>query len=177
MEHTDDVLLGAALQAAAASLGPGAAPQAVLARTWEFFRGVTRPTVNLAATVTISRNGKISAFYQLDSPEEPLMTAMTVDQTADIVINETDDHGNPTADTLTWTGSDGGTLLTLTVSADTKSCHVVPVGGEGTGITVTATDPAGELDPVTGLPPSFTASFDLGPGQTSALQGTVTVNG
>jgi hypothetical protein len=166
----EDVLLGAALEAAAVNCGPGAAVQTVLARAWEFFGAITHPTVNLAATLTISRNGKVSAFYQFDSPPEvPLMTAMTMDDTADIVIAETDDHGDPTSDALTWTGSDGGTVLTLTPSADTLSCHIVPVA-EGTGVTVTAADPASP----TAAP--FVASFDIGPGPTSSLSGTVTVN-
>jgi hypothetical protein len=166
----DALLLGASLEAAAVNCGPGAPPQTVIGRTWEFFRAITRPTVNLAATVTISRNGKVSAFYQFNSPpEEPLMTAMTMDDTADIVIAETDDHGDPTSDALTWTGSDGGTVLTLTPSADTLSCHVVPVA-EGTGVTVTAADPtAPAAQP-------FVASFDVGPGPTSSITGTVTVN-
>jgi len=170
MGHVSRRLLAAAVQAAAAQCGPGASSDAVMASTWDLYRRLSRPTAWMGADVTISRGTTVRAFYQFtDAEGEHLMTAMTMDDTADIVISTTDDHGDPTADQLSWVASDGGANLTLTVSDDTQSAHVAPVA-EGTGITVTVTDPSAPGAP------AFVASFDIGPGPTSQLVGTVTVN-
>jgi hypothetical protein len=173
-EFEDTVLLGAALQAAAINCGVGARPQDVIEATWALYEPIAHPTVNLAVTMTVSREqkdgpAKVWQTYQFESaPEETVMTQMTVDDTADIAVSETDDRGNPTSDALSWSGSDGGSVLTLTPSDDTKSCHVVPAA-EGSA-DVTCSDPAApQLAP-------YVVHFDVGAGPTAAIDGTVTVN-
>ena len=96
------------------------------------------------------------------------MTAITVDDTATIAVAAEDDHGDPTADQLTWSASDGGSVATLTVDPSTASATLAPVA-EG-HVDVTVSDPAApDLQ-------AFVASFDVGAGPTSQLVGTVTVN-
>ena len=82
--------------------------------------------------------------FQLGDNQKALLTA-----------GGTDAAGNPaTAPTggLTWSGSDGGTVLTLTPSADTLTCEAIAVGPLGTSA-VTVTDgtlssPAFDIDVV-----------------------------
>lgn len=96
------------------------------------------------------------------------MTAITIDDTASVSVNPEDDHGDATADQLSWSASDNGAVVTLTVDPSTKSATVVPVAEGHVDVTVN--------DPSAPNLAAFVASFDVGPGPTSQLVGTVTVN-
>ena len=96
-----------------------------------------------------------------------MATAITMDDTLTVAAQTEDDHGDPTPDQLTWSGSDGGAVLTLVVSADTLSVVATPVAEGAATITATDTSAAG-----------ITGSVDVtvGPGATSQIVLTPTVN-
>ena len=128
---------------------------------------LSRVTTQFRVSVEVSRAGKTIATHYPPA-EEQFMTAITVDDTATIGVAPEDDHGDATADQLTWSASDGGAVATLTVDPSTQSATLAPVA-EG-HVDVTVSDPsAPNLAP-------FVASFDVGAGPTSQLVGTVTVN-
>jgi hypothetical protein len=117
-------------------------------------------------TVT-DAHGKIKFEVSLKTGGNTMTTtAMTMDDTADITAGSADDHGDPTSDTLSFTGSDNGSVLTLAPGG--TGCHIVPVA-EGSA-TVTQTDPASP-----GLAP-LTYDITVGPGPTSQMTGTIAVN-
>lgn len=158
-----------ALDFAIRALGTGQPSREYLAYAETFFAwAVSREAVQLLVTVRIfNEQGKQTAVYT--SRGGNFMTALTMDDTATIEIKPEDDHGDVTADQITWTFSDNGTVFSTSTSADTHTVTLTPVA-EGTGVTVTATDPSSpDLA-------AFTATFDVGPGPTSQLVGAVTVN-
>ena len=117
------------------------------------------------ATVT-DQHGRTR--YQVSSSNGGTMaTAITMDDTLTVAAQTEDDHGDPTPDTLTWAGSDGGAVLSLAVSADTLSVVATPVAEGSSTITVTDTSAAG----ITG-----TLDVTAGPGATSQIVLTPTVN-
>jgi hypothetical protein len=145
----------------------------------QWYAWLVRPeAVSLGATVTITdAHGTVILTAH---PGGTMSTAMTVDQTATIVVLPEDDHGDATPDQLAWAQDDGGTpgaapvagtIASVTISADTHTATVVPVnpGGEGT-VTVTASDPSSPA-----LTPA-SVQLVVGPGETSQLVTTVTVS-
>jgi hypothetical protein len=124
-------------------------------------------TTTFRLAVDVSRAGSVIATHY-PPYEEQFMTAITIDDTASVSVLPEDDHADPTADLLTWSASDGGAVVTLNVDATTHAATLVPVA-EG-HVDVTVSDPSAPA-----LAP-FVASFDVGPGATSQLAGTVVVN-
>lgn len=162
MEHARDFLLGSCLQAAA-DRGPNAGrwPDGLLQDTWALYNRLTHPAVKLSGSATVSRNGHVRQSWQFDSlPKELPMPDFTMDDTYTITCNPEDDHGDATPDQITYTGDDGGAVVTLAPSADTHSCVATPVA-EGTS-NVTVADPSSSLAPVT-------VTLNVGPGPTSQL--------
>lgn len=157
-----------ALESATAALGEGQPPTQYLGYANIFYAWIAEPaTVKLRTTVQVFRKNKLTASYETEGGT--FMTALTIDDTVTISIKPEDDHGDETADTITWEFSDNGSVFTQAVAADTHSVTLTPIA-EGTGVTVTATDPSSPNLA------AFTASFDVGPGATSQLVGNVTVN-
>lgn len=94
----------------------------------------------------------------------------TVDnENVTIVINTEDDKNNPTADQITWAADDNGSLLTPSVSDDTKTYVGTIAGVEGV-VNVTASDPTAPNVA------SFVATITIGAGATSQLTAQVSVN-
>jgi hypothetical protein len=163
------------LRATAASLANetlavlGTADQAT-ATTWRdywFAYLVAPPTTNLSLSITVVNNhGRVEA-QAASSNGGTMATAMTMDDTLTVAAQPEDDHGDVTGDQLAWTATDGGTVLTLVVSADTQSVTATPVA-EGSS-TITVSDPTA---------PGVTGSVDVtvGPGPTSQIVVTPTVN-
>jgi hypothetical protein len=158
----------AALEAAITALGTTQPIDQYLLYADAFFAWIVRPeTVAFQVVVRIYTKGKLSATYETGGGT--FMTAMTMDDTATVAITPEDDHGDVTADAITWTFSDNGTVFSTAIAADTHSVTLTPIA-EGSAVSVTATDPTS---------PSlaaFSATFDVGPGATSQLVGAVTVN-
>jgi hypothetical protein len=147
----------------------GQEPGEQQARTWmDFFYGwiVAPETTSLHASLAIE-DAKGHITTSLTSTDGGTMsTAMTMDDTATVVISTEDDHGDPTSDTLTTTTSDNGTVMTWAQSGNTFTGTPV---AEGESI-LTVSDPsAPSVAP-------FVADLTVGPGATSQIQGTVTVN-
>lgn len=124
-------------------------------------------TSTFKIAVDVSRNGQTIATHYPPF-EEQFMTAITIDDTASISVMPEDDHGDATADQLSWSASDGGAVATLTVDPSTQSATLVPVAEGHVDVSVS--------DPSAPSLAAFVASFDVGPGPTSQIVGTVTVN-
>ena len=124
------------------------------------------PTARMVVTLTIPGTG-----ITLTSTDGGTMsTPATVDNTEVVIVIATeDDKNNPTADQLTWSSDDNGTLLAPSISADTKTWTGTIQGVEGT-VNVTASDPSAPNVA------SFVAQIVIGAGATSQLAGTVTVS-
>ncbi len=125
-------------------------------------------TARLAVNLMVTAANGTQPVRISNSNGGRMSTAMTVDDAnVMITVQPEDDHGDATADMLTWTADDNGSLLTATLSADTHTWTGVPVA-EGT-VTITVSDPsAPNLAP-------FTAEIVIGPGATSQLVGSVVV--
>ena len=164
-----DELRVAALSAAVSEVDRNSPTDVIKDRFITFLRLLTIPAGVLACQVKVL-DGKGNTLISAATQGGRIMTAMTVDQTATISVLPEDDHGDVTADMLTWVADDGGTIGALTVAADSHSATFVPnnPGGEGT-VNITVSDPnAPQLAP-------FTAQLVIGPGATASLVGSVSV--
>ena len=161
----------AALHEAVKFTEKGASTDQVVATANTFYNWYLAPvTTKLLVTLTVfDKNGKQIAKYKFHNEKEKFMTQLTDNDTASIAIATEDDHNFPTSDQLTWSQSDNGTIVSLVVSADTRSAVVTPVA-PGTGAVVTVSDTnSPNLTP-------FTAEFDVTTSATSQIVGTVTIN-
>lgn len=157
-----------ALRSAIAALGEGQPISKYLEYADSFFAWTVAPeAVQFKIIISIYTKGRQTATYETGGGT--FMTALTMDDTVTITITPEDDHGDVTADAIDWSFSDSGSVFSTSISADTHTVTLTPVA-EGTGVNVTATDPTSPNLA------AFTASFDVGPGATSQLAGTVTVN-
>jgi hypothetical protein len=139
------------------------------AAAWQDFwlSRITAPqTTALSMTATV-KDAHGHTKYQATTTGGTMATAITMDDTLTVAAQTEDDHGDPTPDQLTWSGSDGGAVLSLAVSADTLSVVATPVAEGSATITATDTSAAG-----------ITGSVDVtvGPGATSQIVLTPTVN-
>jgi len=136
---------------------------------WQDFwlgRILAPQTTSITVTVTVTdQHGRV--ITQFTSPGGTMATAITMDDTLTVAAMPEDDHGDVTADQLSWSGSDAGAVLTLAVSTDTRSVTATPVA-EGSS-TITVSDPS--ASGVTG-----TLDVTVGPGATSQIVLTPTVN-
>jgi hypothetical protein len=183
-----DQLRVEALHAAVSRLDAG--DQGVLQSADAYFAWLVRhETAKLAISVQVTRpDGTVAFVGQITQSagegNTPLMTAMQDADTATIVLNPEDSMGQPTGDTLSITQDDGGTPttggaaatpgsvanVTYATDANGKATDVTlsPVA-EGT-VTITVSDPsAPDVAP-------FVNTFNVAPGQTASIVGTVTVN-
>jgi hypothetical protein len=147
----------------------GLLPTMANAAAWQDFwlaRILAPQATSITATVTVTdQHGHVTTQFTSQGGTMADV-AMTMDDTATLTAEPEDDHGDPTSDTLTFTGSDGGTVLTLLAAGDV--CTATPVA-EGTA-TVTVADPSAP----NAAP--WVVNFTVGPGATASVQGTVTVN-
>jgi len=152
------------------AIGATAPPTMNQAADWQAFwlSQILAPEATVlkwAVTVT-DQHGRVKS--QVSSNDGGTMaTAITMDDTLTVVAQTEDDHGDPTPDQLSWTGSDGGAVLTLEVSADTLSVVATPVAEGSSTVTVTDLSATG----ITG-----TLDVTVGPGATSQIVLTPTVN-
>lgn len=146
----------------------GVMPTMANAAAWQDFwlaRIISPATVSIAFSLTVTdQRGRVK--YQFTSPGGAMSVSFTMDDTCTLSAQPEDDHGDPTGDSLSFAGSDGGTVLTLAPSGNT--CLLTPVA-EGTS-TVTVSDPS--------APGVAAATIDVtvGPGATASIVVTSTVN-
>jgi hypothetical protein len=91
---------------------------------------------------------------------------MTDDQEVTYTCAPEDDKGFPVSDTLTWTESSGGTVVTVTPSADTLSALFVSVA-PGTS-TISVTDGTLSATDIITVTAGGVASLVLTPGTPAA---------
>lgn len=158
-----------AVQSAAEFRDPGLSPQQD-ARGWADFWFAwlaARPTTTLHSNLVVKdTTGHTRTQIITDGGDMSQPVQMTMDDTADYAGSTTDDHNDPTSDTLSITADDNGAVLALTVTGN--AFHAVPVA-EGTS-NITVSDPAAPQV----APQVFNVT--VGPGPTSQIQGTITVN-
>jgi hypothetical protein len=151
------------------AIAGGLMPTYANAAGWQDFwlaRILAPQATSITATVTVTdQHGRV--ITQFTSQGGTMATAITMDDTLTVAAMPEDDHGDVTADQLSWSGSDAGAVLTLAVSADTQSVTATPVA-EGSS-TITVSDPS--ASGVTG-----TLDVTVGPGATSQIVLTPTVN-
>ena len=84
-----------------------------------------------------------------------------------------DSKGQPVADTLTWSSDDNGAVVTLTPSADTRSCVFAAVAPGTANISVTVTNASGtpllEADGTTPFTVPAPVAVTVGAGPASEL--------
>ena len=147
----------------------GQNPDQQQTRTWlDFFYGwiVAPATTSFHASLAV-KDAKGHTLTTLTSTDGGTMsTAMTMDDTVTVTIATEDDHGDPTSDTTTDTTSDNGSVLNWVQDGNTWTGTPV---AEGESV-LTVSDPsAPDVAP-------FVADITVGPGATSQIAGTVTVN-
>jgi hypothetical protein len=150
------------------SLTPGTASQDT-ARAWaSFWLGwlLAPQTTSLRATLIVTGPAGQVKTTLTSTDGGTMSTAMTIDDTVTVTLATDDDHGDPTSDTLSASTSDNGSVMTWASDGDVWTGTPV---AEGESV-LTVSDPAApDVAP-------FVADVTVGPGATSSITGTVTVN-
>jgi hypothetical protein len=139
------------------------------ARSWsDFWLGYVLAHESASVTTAVSvKNAQGKVYNTLTAKDGATMaTEMTMDDTITLVAAPADDHGDPTSDAITFASDDNGAVLSWDTAGDTSTGTPV---GEGVA-NVTVSDPsAPSLQPTV-------ISITVGPGPTSQIQVTATVN-
>jgi hypothetical protein len=142
----------------------------VMVKVAEVFRKyLDGTTVRLAWTVTVD-GAAVPLTISPGGTMPTIAVAATVDNnTVTFAVTPTDDHNDPTGDTLTVTSDDAaGAVGTLVVNDDTHGGVVTLAHAEGS-FNVTFADPAAPTVE------DLVFAVTVGAGATSALSGTATV--
>jgi hypothetical protein len=170
-EHDRDVNRRAALEAAYESLSLDTPVPEVIRRAREYFAFLVQPpAAKLVATFTIRNAAGQVVSANTANPANGAAMADTMQDidTADLSFVVEDQDNQVLGDALQYSFDDGGAVVTPTVSADTHSCHFVPVAPGVCNISVS--DPESP-----GLAP-YTNSLTVTTSAAGSLVGTFTVN-